>query len=915
MRPFRLIIELLLAGEFRFPVFLFCGFWLHTLGTQACFAADEEPFGIEQRVPWLTSRVIGRPDPSPPYTVEKTFPQLEWKSLLYVAPEPGSDRLLVVEQGGERDRPSRIFRIRNSPDIEERETFLEIPERLVYGVTFHPHFKINGYFYVFSNGRSGSARGTNRVARFVMDRSSPYHCDPQSETAILEWRSGGHDGGDLAFGRDGMLYVTSGDGTSDSDRWVSGQDVGNLLAALLRIDVDHPDPGRHYSIPPDNPFVHLEGARPEIWAYGFRNPWRMTVDEETGAIWVGNNGQDLWETAHRVLRGENYGWSVYEGSHPFYLNRKRGPTPIVKPTIEHSHADFRSLTGGVVYYGTKLSRLNGVYVYGDYSTGKIWGARHDGNALTWHRELADTSLQIASFAVGHNGDLLVVDHGDSIYRMVPSPEDDSWKQFPKRLSETGLLKSVSRHQPQAGLIPYSVNVPGWVDGGRSERFIAIPAEGKIGYTRNGGWNFPEGTVLVQTVSVESGIEGVGSLRRVETRLLTRQQGEWAAYTYLWNDEQTDAALVGPQGENIDLFIADQGAPEGGRKRPWRVPSRAECMVCHSRAANYVLGVTELQMNRDHDYGKTRDNQLRTLEHVGFFKEALPRSPDRLRRLANPYDSMQDLDARARSYLHANCSVCHVEAGGGNSQMQLQFSTARTRMNLFGARPQHDTFGISNAMLVAPGDPEQSVLYQRISRRGRGQMPPVVTSQVDREAVRLFSVWITQMKPEKEYVREWRVEDLKSELNRLSSGRSFELGRAVFQETGCFDCHRFEEAGGSVGPDLAGLRQRLKPHDLLESIVSPSKTITQGYEMLEIETVDGELISGRLEREDEQILVISPSVVTGQALEVRKSDILDRRIAKTSNMPEGMLNTLEMNQILDLMAYLLSNGEEDDVMFQ
>ena len=195
------------------------------------------------------------------------------------------------------------------------------------------------------------------------------------------------------------------------------------------------------------------------------------------------------------------------------------------------------------------------------------------------------------------------------------------------------------------------------------------------------------------------------------------------------------------------------------------------------------------------------------------------------------------------------------------------------------------------------------------------MPPVVTSQVDREAVRLFSVWITQMKPEKEYVREWRVEDLKSELNRLSSGRSFELGRAVFQETGCFDCHRFEEAGGSVGPDLAGLRQRLKPHDLLESIVSPSKTITQGYEMLEIETVDGELISGRLEREDEQILVISPSVVTGQALEVRKSDILDRRIAKTSNMPEGMLNTLEMNQILDLMAYLLSNGEEDDVMFQ
>ena len=129
----------------------------------------------------------------------------------------------------------------------------------------------------------------------------------------------------MAFGHDGMLYITTGDGTSDSDTWNSGQTLDDLLGSVLRIDVDRRDGERPYAVPPDNPFVDTPGARPEIWAYGLRNPWRMGVDPKTGQIWVGNNGQDLWETAYLIRRGENYGWSVYEGSHPFYLERKRGP--------------------------------------------------------------------------------------------------------------------------------------------------------------------------------------------------------------------------------------------------------------------------------------------------------------------------------------------------------------------------------------------------------------------------------------------------------------------------------------------------------------------------------------------------------------------------------------------------------------
>ena len=205
----------------------------------------------------------------------------------------------------------------------------------------------------------------------------------------------------MAFSPDGMLYITTGDGTerlrqlgtrarrSTTCLGSGAADRRRSPARSRQPDAEARSP-QHYSIPPDNPFVKHPGARPEIWAYGLRNPWRMAIDAKTGQVWVGNNGQDLWETAHLVARGDNHGWSVYEGSHPFYLNRKLGPTPPVTPTIEHSHSEFRSLTGGVVYHGEKLPELDGAYVYGDYSTGRIWAMKHDGTRPLWHRELADT---------------------------------------------------------------------------------------------------------------------------------------------------------------------------------------------------------------------------------------------------------------------------------------------------------------------------------------------------------------------------------------------------------------------------------------------------------------------------------------------------------------------------------------------
>jgi uncharacterized repeat protein (TIGR03806 family) len=900
------------------------------LGLVSSFAAEtnDAPFGLERRVPWTTSRVVGSPDPPLPYVVEKTFTNIQWRAPLYIAAEPGTNFLFVILQGGEKDRPSKLLRVRDAADAATTETILTVSNRLLYSVAFHPGYRTNGILYLFSNGPTTRGERTNRVSLFAKARpkrtawdAGPY-LDPDSEKLIIEWRSAGHDGGGMAFGRDGMFYISTGDGTSDSDTWNSGQTVDDLLGGVLRINVDRPDGERAYSVPKDNPFVGSTNARPELWAYGLRNPWRLAVDEKTGHVWVGNNGQDLWETIHFIRRGENYGWSVFEGSHPFYLNRKIGPTPAVAPTIEHHHAEARSLTGGVVYYGERFPDLEGVYIYGDYSSGTIWGARHDGSRLTWHKELARTQLQIAAFTVSSRGELLIVDHGGGIFRLTRTPETPR-PEFPTRLSETGIFTSAKDHKVQPGILPYSVNAPAWADGAHVERFVGLPGETRIDLT-NGGWSFPDGGVLMQTLSLQN--------RRVETRLLTRQNGQWAGYSYRWDDAQSDATLVGRNGEDADLAVSTGGANSASpsarasaNSQPstlnsqlskWRFPSRTECMGCHSRAANFVLGFTDLQLNRTHDYGSARDNQLRTLTHLGLFagKDSggssiaglLRKAQGAKDKLVDPYDSAQDLEARARSYLHVNCSVCHVEAGGGNAKMELGISTRAERMNVFDARPQHDTFGVANAMLIAPGETARSVLFHRVSRRGRGQMPPLVSTRVDDRAVALLREWIDSMKPTQTFVRDWTMEDLLPGLARLRDGRSTDAGRTAFRQIGCNQCHRFRGDGGTVGPEL-GAERRLTPMELLESIVLPSKVITEGYAATEIETKSGDTISGRVEREDDRVVVIRPPLAT-ETIIVEKSQIRERTLSKTSNMPSGMLNTLKEEQVLDLLAYLLSGSE-------
>jgi len=804
-----------------------------------------KPYGIPKIVPVATSKVVGSPEPPLPYTVERVLPKAKVPCPIAVAHQPGSDRLLYVTEPWSY-QPSRLWRMRDTADAFEPELLLPEDGSVQYAITFHPKFAENGYVYIGSNGpgkpvgpdkevpkkADGTPRKFTRVTRYVIDREPPYTFHPESAEVMIEWDSDGHNGGDMAFGSDGMMYVGSGDGTSDSDGDRAGQNLTLLRSKILRIDVDHPDEdtpndGRHYSVPKDNPIFDagspiatVKGARPETYAYGLRQPWRVVIDKQTGQIWVGNQGQDLWEQIYLIERGANYGWSLVEGTHKFNADQPAGPTPISKPVAEHPHAEARAMTGGLVYTGSAHPELKGAYIYADYSTGRIWGIRHDGKQVTWHKLIADTTLQITGFGTDSKGEMLICDHqpgdGGGFYTLVATPPiAKDQPPFPRKLSESGLFASVAGHTMVPGVIPYEPASPLWSDGTYKARFFALPPtmkqEGKIvpakiGVTNARGWNFPEGTVLVKSFAIDER-EGDPSTRRwIETRFMLKEQGEWAGYSYEWNDEQTDAVLVAAEGKDRDYQIrtADlEKHADGVKTQSWHYPSRTECMVCHSRASNFVLGLCTVQLNRDYDYekvlgeGHTTDNQLRALEHLGLLEvnwwgdgaaewyakavkagidvkdrwawvakqtasvdadaqnfprqrsSLLSKAPAATNRLVSPYDASHPLEARARSYMHSNCSSCHVFAGGGNAQIDLEYMSAyETRplddMKAIGVGAMHATFDLTNPKLIAAGHPERSVLFARVSRRGPGQMPQLATSIVDEKAVEVLRQWIESL---------------------------------------------------------------------------------------------------------------------------------------------------------------------------
>lgn len=978
-----------------------------------------------KRVPWTTSRITGSPEPAPAYRSERVFPKLTFRNPVLITAAPFDKRMVVCEQGG------KAFSFPNDPGCDKADLMVDLAASLkwdakefggfeaLYGLAFHPGFAENRKCYLcyVLRGKNGPHPQGTRVSQFLVDGKNKI--DVGSEKLLLTWLGGGHNGGDLHFGPDGMLYISTGDATEPAppDKLMTGQDISDLLSSILRIDVDRE--GRDakgaplpYAIPADNPFVNTPKARGEVWAYGFRNPWRMGFDRPTGDLWVGDVGWELYEMVYRVRAGGNYGWSVMEGPQVVNLEAPRGPTPISPPDISFPHTDAASITGGFVYRGTRLKELQGHYICGDWVTRRLWASRFDNGKLVSHREIARTEQQIIAFGLDHDNELYFLDYkenGAGIYRLVPNEAaGNDHTQFPRKLSETGLYESTVNQKMASGAQGFLINAPRYVDGATAQRHVALPgmSTAKM-YDRaipipetffSGQVFLPKDGVLVKTLSLPLHTPGGPAVKPVETQILHFDGKNWNAYTYAWNEAATDGELVAASGREREIKVADPSTPQGFRAQTWRYLARTQCLTCHNPWAGYALAFTPMQLDRPAHRKSQIDPELTGLKKMGFVEfrladgnkvaESIP-----ITRLTDPLDNDAPVDKKARSYLHANCSHCHQSGAGGTATIDLRYQISLAEAKVVGVKPVQGAFDLPDAALVIPGDPYRSVLYYRMAKSGSGHMPHLGAEQVDPEGLELVHDWILKMQLDNKSantattgvltnLKVWRASGgkdnsalgnlLSSPLGGLVLARDLDakakgpaaekvaaatlaaigavknpgvrdllerflapeqrmkrLGSQIdtekllvqkgdpargkeifFQTTGprCAACHRVEEAGSTLGPDLSGVGKKYNRAQILEHIVFPSRTIDPKFATQVVETDSGKLVSGILARRDEtEVVLRTPE---DKEIRVQAKEVLSMRALAVSQMPEMLLRDLTAQQAADLLEYLAGLKKEN-----
>lgn len=348
----------------------------------------------------------------PVIKITEAFPNLTFEQPVDIqSPKDGRNRLFVVSQ------PGLIYVFENRADVKLKEVFLDIRKKVLsggemglLGLAFHPNYKNNGYFYV--NYTSDNPRRTI-IAKYTVQKDNPSLANPGSEEILLEVQQpfANHNGGQIAFGPDGNLYISFGDGGSAGDPMNAGQDLGNLLGKILRIDVNSKSGGKNYAIPDDNPFnENSYGYKEEIYAYGLRNVWRFSFDHNNN-LWAADVGQNKWEEINLVEKGKNYGWRIMEATHCYNPETNCDTAGLILPIWEYGHNDEGgfSITGGFVYNGNSASELKGKYVYADFVVGKIWSLNHKNNIIQ-NNLIKDTHFAISTFGTDENDELYFADY-------------------------------------------------------------------------------------------------------------------------------------------------------------------------------------------------------------------------------------------------------------------------------------------------------------------------------------------------------------------------------------------------------------------------------------------------------------------------------------------------------------------------
>ena len=561
--------------------------------------------------------------------------------------------------------------------------------------------------------RQGTTRRTAvGIARFRLTDTDPPRIDPGSEKVVLTWYAGGHNGCDMHFGPDGFLYISTGDGTGPNppDDLDTGQDISDLLKS--RSCASTWTAKKTASLTPFRPTIpssRRRTPRPEIWAYGFRNPWRMSFDRPTGDLWVGDVGWEQWEMIYRVQKGGNYGWSIMEGPQQVHPEGKRGPdadpaarhrlcrTPKPPPSPAAMSIDGKTAQGAA-----------GVYICGDWATLKIWATRFDGDKIVWHQELAQGKERVVAFGEDHDKDLYFVNHrrkgNDPPLRAERGGAKLIAATFPRNSVKPACSPPSRTMFPLRESCPFSVNVELWADHAsrRAFRRLAGTAPSKCTTAHppwpnySGNVHFPKDGVLAKTIALEmeprQSEEPAAGWRR-KFSISMALPGRATAMPGTMSKRMPRSCPAGGMDRSLHGHRRKGAGPK--REQHWHYPSRTECLICHNPWAGYTLAFNFHQLNKDHDYGGIVDNQLRTLQHIDLAtfltrnwssdKEQtalMPRHSD----LTNPFDSSASLDDRARSYLHVNCSHCHQFGAGGTADLNFHYQAPLDQCKTLEVRP-------------------------------------------------------------------------------------------------------------------------------------------------------------------------------------------------------------------------------------
>jgi glucose/arabinose dehydrogenase len=760
----------------------------------------------------LPNTTLTLPATAPPtiLQVADALPGVTFNQPICLATIPGdTQRLFVCE---------RLAKVRLVPDVTAAQPvnliFLDLQqvvagrnpvetienwslgENGLLGLAFHPG-------YVAYTVRINNGSFYQRISRFSVSGGNPNQANPASELILLQQLDRGfnHNGGDLHFGPDGYLYYAAGDEENPNDFRLNSQFINKAFhAGIFRIDVDKrpgnlaPNPHAsiptdagvaRFSVPLDNPFVYtslggtwngtyngativssgsdtnLATIRTEFWATGLRHPWRMSFDALTGDLWAGDVGQGTYEEVNLIVKGGNYGWVYREGAHDTGF---RTPVPpgftSIDPVYEYVHTGIaggdpqfkgNSVCGGVVYRGTRFANLYGYYIWCDSVSGHIWGRNPSNGVVTRLTGVPGAYGGLVSMGVDPgNQDVLFCDYINGRILRLTSGTVANW--FPQTLSDTGAFADLTDLSPSPGLVAYDPIVPFWSDHAVKTRWFTIPnLTDTVTHVVDGNWTLPSGMVWVKHFDLELERGNPATKHRLETRFLVKTTNGTYGVSYAWNEAGTEAFLVPDSGTNFNLTITNGGTTS---IQQWGIPSRNECLACHTAVGGHALSFNTRQLNQVGSMNHLDGNQLSLLSAAGYFSSPVS-APQTLPAFSRANDPSVSLEHRVRSYLAVNCVQCHQSGGGAPATWDARAWLSLEGTALLNGVPNNNGGNPDNKLIV-PGDTVHSIVLQRIRANGFSRMPPLATSVIDVVATNLLHLWISTELTNRQTFAQWQL---------------------------------------------------------------------------------------------------------------------------------------------------------------